>query len=46
MNEVIILGCFLFNEGIQVDPNKIANIKRVLVPKKQKDVRRFPGLAR
>eukprot|EP00253_Pinus_taeda_P015057 PITA_15057 len=46
MNEGIVLGHSIAKKGIQVNPNKIAIIKRVLTPQKERDVKSFLGLAR
>ena len=40
-----VLGHSISRQGLQVDPNKIAIIKRVPRPQKQRDVRSFLGLA-
>lgn len=44
INEGIVLGHYLCSKGIQVDSSKIAIIKNVLVPQKQRDVRSLLGL--
>jgi len=41
-----VLGHSISQEGLQEDPNKIAIIKRVPTPQKQRDVRSFLGLDR
>eukprot|EP00253_Pinus_taeda_P013815 PITA_13815 len=41
----IVLGHTISQEGLQVDPNKIAIIKGVPTPQKQRDVRSFLSLA-
>jgi len=46
MNVGTILGHSISQEEIQVDANKIAIIKRVPTPQKQRDVRSCLGLAR
>eukprot|EP00253_Pinus_taeda_P001691 PITA_01691 len=40
-----VLGHSISQQGLQVDPNKIAIIQRVPPPQKQRDVRSFLGLA-
>jgi len=45
MTEGTILGHSISQQGLQVDPNKIAIIQRVPPPQKQRDVRSFLGLA-
>eukprot|EP00253_Pinus_taeda_P022722 PITA_22722 len=45
MTAGIVLGHSISQEGLQVDPNKIAIIKRVPTLKKQRDVRSFLCLA-
>ena len=40
-----ILGHSISQKGLQVDPNKVAIIQRVLALQKQRDVRSFLGLA-
>lgn len=44
MTEGIVLGHTISREGLQVDPNKIAIIQKVLPPLKVRDVRSFLGL--
>jgi len=44
MNAWIVLGHSMSQKGLQVDPNKIAIIKRIPTPQKQRDVRSFLGL--
>ena len=44
MNSRTILGHSISQEGLHVDPNKIAIIKRVPTPQKHRDVRSFLGL--
>ena len=46
MTEGIVLGHSISQQGLRVDPNKIAIIQRVPPPQKQRDVRSFLGLAR
>eukprot|EP00253_Pinus_taeda_P010299 PITA_10299 len=45
MAEEIVLGNTISQQGLQVDPNKIAIIQRVPPPQKVRDVRSFLGLA-
>jgi len=45
MTAATILGHSISQEGLQVDPNNISIIKKVPTPQKQRDVRRFLGLA-
>ena len=45
MNERTVLGHAISQQGLQVDPNKIAIIQRVPTPQKVRDVRSFLGLA-
>eukprot|EP00253_Pinus_taeda_P020690 PITA_20690 len=45
MIEGIVLGHTISRQGLQVDPNKIAIIKKVPPPQKVRDVRSFLGLA-
>eukprot|EP00253_Pinus_taeda_P034267 PITA_34267 len=45
MTEEIVLGHTISSQGLQVDPNKIALIKKVPPPQKVRDVRSFLGLA-
>jgi len=45
MIEGTVLGHAISKQGLQVDPNKIAIIKRVPPPQKVRDVRSFLGLA-
>jgi len=45
MTEGIVLGHTISRQGLQVDPNKIAIIKKVPPPQKVRDVRSFLGLA-
>jgi len=44
MNVGVVLGHSISQEGLQVDPNKIAIIKRVPTLQKKRDVRSFLGL--
>lgn len=44
MTEGTVLGHAISQQGLKVDPNKIAIIKRVLPPQKLRDVRSFLGL--
>jgi len=44
MTEGIMLGHTISQQGLQVDPNKIAIIQRVPTPQKVRDVRSFLGL--
>eukprot|EP00253_Pinus_taeda_P029421 PITA_29421 len=46
MTKGIMLGHTISQQGLQVDPNKIAIIQRVPPPQKVRDVRSFLGLAR
>ena len=46
MNARIVLGNFLYKEGVWGGPNKISIVKRAHVPHKQNDVRRFLGQPR
>ena len=46
MTEGAMLGHATSQQGLHVDPNKIAIIQRVPPPQKVRDVRRFLGLAR
>jgi len=46
MDAWLFLSHFLYKDGIQVDPNKIAIIRKFLVPQRQKYVRSFLLLAR
>ena len=45
MTEGTMLGHTISQQGLQVDPNKIAIIQRVPPPQKVRDVRSFLGLA-
>ena len=45
MTEGTMLGHSISQQGLQVDPNKIAIIQRVAPPQNQRDVRSFLGLA-
>eukprot|EP00253_Pinus_taeda_P010735 PITA_10735 len=45
MTEGTVLGHAISQQGLQVDPNKIAIIQRVAPPQKVRDVRNFLGLA-
>ena len=45
MTEGTVLGHAISQQGLQVDPNKIAIIQRVPPPQKERDVRSFLGLA-
>eukprot|EP00253_Pinus_taeda_P026779 PITA_26779 len=45
MNEQTVLGHAISQQGLWVDPNKIAIIQRVPPPQKVRDVRSFLGLA-
>lgn len=45
MTEGTVLGHTISCQGLQVDPNKIALIKKVPPPQKLRDVRSFLGLA-
>eukprot|EP00253_Pinus_taeda_P004092 PITA_04092 len=45
MTEVTVLGHAIFQQGLQLDPNKIAVIQCVPPPQKVRDVRSFIGLA-
>ena len=45
MNAGTVLGHSISQQGLQVEPNKIAIIQRVPPPQKQRDVRSFLGLA-
>ena len=45
MTEGTVLGHAISQQGLQVDPNKIAIIQRVPPPQKVRDVRSFLGLA-
>jgi hypothetical protein len=42
----IFLGHCIWFAGIKVDPTKVEFISKILVPKTQKDVRRFLGHAK
>ncbi len=44
MTKGTVLGHSISQQGLQVDPNKIAIIQRVPPPQKQRDVRSFLGL--
>ena len=44
MTEGIILGHAISQQGLQVDPNKIAIIQRVPPPQKVRDVQSFLGI--
>ena len=44
MTEGTVLGHVISQQGLQVDPNKIAIIQRVPPPQKVRDVRSFLGL--
>ena len=46
MTEGTVLGHAISQQGLHVDPNKIAIIQRVPPPQKVRDVRSFLGLAR
>jgi len=46
ITEGIVLGHSISQQGVQVDPNKIAIIQRVPHPQKHRDVRIFLGLSR
>eukprot|EP00253_Pinus_taeda_P031587 PITA_31587 len=46
MTEGTVLGHTISSQGLQVNPNKIALIKKVPPPQKVRDVRSFLGLAR
>eukprot|EP00253_Pinus_taeda_P027764 PITA_27764 len=46
MTEGTMLGHTISRQGLQVDPNKVAIIKRVPPPQKVRDVQSFLGLAR
>ena len=46
MSEGVVLGNFIFADGIQVDPSKIKVIKNMPTPGTQKEVRSFLGHAR
>ena len=46
ISEGTVLGHAIFQQGLEVDPNKIAIIRRVPPPQKVRDVRSFLGLAR
>eukprot|EP00253_Pinus_taeda_P020193 PITA_20193 len=46
MTEGTVLGHAIYQQGLQVDPNKVAIIQRVPPPQKVRDVRSFLGLAR
>ena len=45
MTKGTVLGHAISQQGLQVDPNKIAIIQRVPPPQKVRDVRSFLGLA-
>eukprot|EP00253_Pinus_taeda_P003803 PITA_03803 len=45
MTEGTVLGHTISRQGLQVDPNKVAIIKRVPPPQKVRDVQSFLGLA-
>ena len=45
MSEGVVLGHFIFANGIQVDPSKIKVIKNIPTPSTQKEVRSFLGHA-
>eukprot|EP00253_Pinus_taeda_P029423 PITA_29423 len=45
MTEGTVLGYTISQQGLQVDPNKIAIIQKVPPPQKVRDVRSFLGLA-
>eukprot|EP00253_Pinus_taeda_P008434 PITA_08434 len=45
MTEGTVLGHTISRQGLEVDPNKVAIIKRVPPPQKVRDVRSFLGLA-
>ena len=44
MTEGTVLGHAISQQGLQVDPNKIAIIERVPLPQKVRDVKSFLGL--
>eukprot|EP00253_Pinus_taeda_P025813 PITA_25813 len=46
MTEGTVLGHIISEQGLQVDPNKIAIIQKVPPPQKVRDVQSFLGLAR
>ena len=45
MSEGVVLGHFIFADGIQVDPSKIKVIKNIPTPTTQNEVRSFLGHA-
>ena len=45
MSEGVVLGHFIFANGIQADPSKIRLIENIPTPRTQKDVRIFLGHA-
>ena len=44
-SEIPVLGCFVGKDGIRPDPEKITAITKWPIPKSQKDLRKFLGLA-
>ena len=43
MRKALVLGHFIFDDGIQVDPSKIRVIENIPTPRTQKEVHSFLG---